>query len=158
MDIYCRIMTPTDTDEVMDFENRKLVDSHPDEMERSIASWHARWRRESLDHYMALGWSFLVRDREVPSQYSNEGLLIGYFIAQPLLFVDGNTQSLWVEHLSYSSLKARDELCDLAYRLSREKHFQKVIFPSNTGVMNALNGHKPETWQPQTIALRTTKT
>lgn len=157
MNLFCRVIEPADLDEIMAFENKKMIEAYTDETERNIQSWNARWRKESLDHYLSLGWSFLVRSQEIPSEFSKEGLLAGYFIAQPLLFLDGQTQSLWLEHLSYSSLQARDELCELAYRLSREKHFQRVFFPNSAGVMNSVRLFKPETWQPQVISIKTTK-
>jgi hypothetical protein len=146
-----------DLQEILDFENRKLQELIPDEMERTLHSWNVRWRKESLEHYIPLGWSFLVRDRETPSVDSDEGTLIGYFLAQPLLFLDGQTQSLWIEHLQPASLQARDELCELAYRLSREKHFQKVFFPNVSGINNSISAFKAEVWNPAVMHIKTTK-
>jgi len=157
MSLYCRVIQPSDLDEILAFEKRKLQDAFPDEMERNLQSWNARWRKESLEHYLPLGWSFLARLEEAQSDFSDEGQLAGYFIAQPMLFLDGQTQSLWVEHLSYFSLQARDELCELAYKLGREKHFQKVFLPNSSGIMNSVTTFKPETWQPQVISIKTTK-
>lgn len=157
MGLFCRIIQIEDLQEILDFENRKLQELIPDEMERTLASWNVRWRREALEHYLPLGWSFLVRDQEKPSPASEEGLLVGYFIAQPLLFLDGQTQSLWVEHLQSASLQARDELCDLAYRLSREKHFQKVFFPNVSGINNSISALKAEAWNPAVMHIKTTK-
>ncbi len=157
MSLYCRVIQPTDLDEIMAFENKKMAEIYSDEMERNIQSWNARWRKEALEHYLPLGWSFLARFEDTTSEFSSEGLLAGYFIAQPMLFLDGQTQSLWVEHLSYSSLQTRDQLCELAYKLSREKHFQRVFFPNSSGVMNSVRLFKPEVWQPQVISIKTTK-
>lgn len=157
MALFCRIVQLQDLDEILDFENRKLQDQIPDEMERTLHSWNARWRKESLEHYLNLGWSFLARDKDKPSPFSGEGLLVGYFIAQPLLFVDGQTQSLWVEHLQYASLQARDELCEIAYKLCREKHFQKVFFPNVAGINNSISAFKAEVWNPGVMHIKTTK-
>lgn len=157
MGLYFRIVQSADLPEILDYENKKLSESVPDESERAIQSWHARWRKESLEHYLPSGWCFLVRDTDMRSPHSDEGMLVGYFLAQPLLFLDGQTQSLWVEHISYSSLMARDELCDLAYRLSREKHFQRVFFPNLAGVMNSLSNMKAEPWQAPMFCVKTTK-
>jgi hypothetical protein len=157
MGLFCRVIQIQDLQEILDFENKKLIELIPDEMERTLHSWNVRWRKESLEHYLALGWSFLVRDQDKSSGHSDEGLLVGYFIAQPLLFLDGQTQSLWVEHLQYSSLQARDELCDLAYKLSREKHFQKVFFPSESGINNSISALKAEVWNPAVMHIKTTK-
>lgn len=101
--------------------------------------------------------AFLARNKEIPSQHSPEGLLVGYFTAQTLLFLDGQTQSLWVEHISYSSLQARDQLSELAYKLAREKHFQRVFFPNASGIINSINSYKPESWNPQSYLVKTVK-
>ncbi|WP_413289661.1 hypothetical protein [Bdellovibrio sp. HCB337] len=157
MALFCRVIQLQDLPEILDFENKKLQELIPDEMERTLHSWNVRWRKEALEHYFALGWSFLVRDKDKTSPYSDEGLLVGYFMAQPLLFVDGQTQSLWVEHLQYASLQARDELCELAYKLSREKHFQKVYFPNVSGINNSISAFKAEAWNPAVMHIKTTK-
>lgn len=157
MGLFCRVIQIQDLQEILDFENKKLQELIPDEMERTLQSWNARWRPESLEHYLPLGWSFLMRDQDKPSTYSDEGVLVGYFLAQPLLFLDGQTQSLWVEHLQYASLQARDELCELAYKLSREKHFQKVFFPNISGINNSISAFKAETWSPAVMHIKTTK-
>lgn len=157
MSLYLRVIQPADLDEILDFERAKLKESIVDEMERELKSWNSRWRQESLNHYLPMGWSFLARDRNLSSSFSSEGLLVGYFIAQPLLFFDGNTQSLWVEHMQYNTLQARDELCELAYKLSREKHFQKVLFPESQSVMNAVKSYKAQNWDPQVLTVPTSK-
>lgn len=157
MSLSFRVISPSDIDEILDFENRKIAEQIPNEAERAFASWNARWRRESLEHYVPMGWSFLCRDEAHKSDFSSEGLLVGYFIAQPLLFLDGQTQSLWMEHLQYSTLQARDELSDLAYRMSREKHLQKVYFPKSPATLNSTKHMRAEDWNPQILAAKTTK-
>ncbi len=157
MSLFCRVIQIEDLPEILEFENKKLQESIPDEMERTLQSWNARWRRESLEHYLPLGWSFLVRDMDSSGAYSDRGALAGYFLAQPLLFLDGQTQSLWMEHIQYASLQARDELCELAYRLSREKHFQKVFFPNIAGVSNSISSFRAEAWNPAVMHIKTTK-
>jgi hypothetical protein len=157
MSLFCRVIQTQDLQEILEFENKKLQELIPDEMERTLHSWNVRWRKEALEHYFSLGWSFLVRDKDKASPHSDEGLLVGYFIAQPLLFLDGQTQSLWVEHLQYASLQARDELCELAYKLSREKHFQKVFFPNVSGINNSISSFKAEVWNPGVMHIKTTK-
>lgn len=157
MSLYSRVAMISDIPELIDFEKKKLVDSISDEMEREMTAWNSRWREESLNHYLPLGWSFLIRDKDQPSIHSTEGLLVGYFIAQPLLFFDGQTQTLWVEHLQHSSLQARDQLCDLAYRMSREKHFQKVLFPNSDSILNSIKQMRASAWEPPTLEVKTTK-
>ncbi|WP_374076877.1 hypothetical protein [Bdellovibrio bacteriovorus] len=150
MSLFCRVIQADDLQDILDLENKKLQETYPDEMERMMAGWNSKFRVEALNHYIALGWSFLARDQE-----SNK--LMGYFIAQPLLFLDGHTQSLWVEHVQHCSLQARDELCELAYKLGREKHLQRVYFPNDNGVPNSVKSFKPEPWQPGTLSVKTTK-
>lgn len=157
MSLYCRTIQKQDLAEILEFENKKLQEAYPDEVERTFASWNSKFRPEALEHYINLGWSFLARDSETPSPHSSEGLIVGYFIAQPLLFVDGQTQSLWIEHVQHNSLQARDELCTLAYGLSREKHFQRVYFPQENGVANSIQSFKPQAWQPNVTVVKTTK-
>ena len=150
MTLYCRVIQAEDLQEILDLENQKLSEQHPDEMERMIAGWNSKFRVEALNHYIATGWSFLAKEQDT-------NRLVGYFIAQPLLFLDGQTQSLWVEHLQHTTLQARDELCELAYKLGREKHLQRVYFPNDNGVPNSIMAFKPESWQPGTLAVKTTK-
>lgn len=157
MSLNLRIIQPAEIEELMDFEIRKLVEQVPNETDRQIHSWNARWRRESMEHFIPQGWSFLARDPAQHSLYSRDGLLVGYFLAQPMLFFDGMTQSLWVEHLSYSSLQSRDELCELAYKLSREKHFQRVYFSKAPQIMNSIKQTGAEDWNPNMVFIKTTK-
>lgn len=157
MGLFCRIIEINDLPEIMEFEQKKLREQVADEMERELQSWSARWRKESLEHYLPQGWSFLVRDRDLNSPSSPEGLLVGYFLAQPVLFLNGQTQTLWVEHLSYASLQARDELCEVAYKLSREKHFQRVLFPNVAGIANSVATFKPQMWPTDVLCVKTTK-
>ena len=157
MSLYCRVIQLSDLSEISQFEQEKLVQNIADENERTFHSWSARWRPEALEHYLPMGWSFLARDTETASPHSTEGTLVGYFLAQPFLFMDSQTQTLWVEHLNYSTLQARDELCDLAQRLSREKHFQRVLFPNVPGIANSITTMKSESWQPSVFSVKTTK-
>jgi hypothetical protein len=150
MSLICRVIQSDDLQDILDLENKKLQDAYPDEMERMMAGWNSKFRVEALNHYIPLGWSFLARDEDSDA-------LLGYFIAQPLLFLDGQTQSLWVEHVQYSSLQARDELCELAYKLGREKHLQRVYFPNDNGVPNSVKSFKADSWQPGTLSVKTTK-
>ena len=149
MSLFCRVIQADDLQDIQDLENRKLQEAYPDEMESMMAGWNSKFRVEALNHYIGLGWSFLARDEE--------NKLMGYLIAQPLLFFDGHTQSLWVEHVQYCSLQARDELCELAYKLGREKHLQRVYFPNDNGVPNSVKSFKPDPWTPGTLSVKTTK-
>lgn len=158
MSLFLQIIQRAEINEILDYESQKAKEQFADESERMFQSWAAPWRQESLEHYLSMGWSFVARDPEQVSPHSAAGLLVGYFIAQPLLFFAGQTQSLWVEHLQYSSLQARDELCELAYRLSREKHFQKVFFPQTPTLGPLLKSMKAEEWGPNVMFINTTRT
>lgn len=105
--------------EVRELELRVLETQIADPMEREIFSWNAPWREESLNHYLATGWSAGIRDKD--------GRLIAYFLAQPLLFFRGLTQVLWVEHVCAPDPQHREQLLDIATRYSREKHLQSVF-------------------------------
>jgi hypothetical protein len=157
LSLYLRVIDSTDIEMILSFEEKKLSETIGDPMEQKFASWNAKWRRESLEHYVPLGWSFLAKDKDTISS-DPEGTFVGYILCQPLIFLDGQTQTLWVEHLQYSSLQARDELCDLAVRLSKEKHFQKVVFPAGGSVANAIKSYGPQVWTPQMLQVKTTRT
>lgn len=152
-----RIIQGEDVEEIFNYEMERLKEEIPNEDERMIHSWSTKWRQEALNHYANLGWSFLARDPEIQSSKSSEGLLVGYFIAQPLLFLDGKTQSLWIEHIQFSSLQVRDELCDLAYKLSRDKHLQKLLIPNSGSIINSISSFKPEAWTASVFSIKTTK-
>ena len=149
MSLTLQVIQTSELEEIFDFEQRRLVETVPSEEDRMFQTWASRWRKEYLEHFLPQGWSFLARDQD--------GSLVGYFLAQPLLFFDGQTQSLWVEHLQSNSLQARDSLTELAYKLSREKHFQRVYFPNNPTIMNSVRPFKPEEWNAQTLFIKTTK-
>lgn len=149
MSLNLLVALTNNADEIIDFEMKILSEKVSDESDRMMQSWNARWRKESLEHYLQMGWSFLARD--------SDGTLVGLFLAQPLLFFDGQTQSLWVEHISFQSLLVRDQLCETAYKLSREKHFQKVYFPNNPSLFKMIESWKATEWKPDMLEVKTTK-
>jgi hypothetical protein len=148
MSLDLKVIQASEIEEILSFENRKLTESIQNPTERALESWNSRWRKEALEHYLSLGWSFLARDGDQ---------LAGYFLAQPLLFFDNQTQSLWVEHIQFTSLQVRDALCELAYKLSREKHFQRVYFPQGSSIANAIKPLSPSDWNPGVALVKTTK-
>lgn len=147
MSLVFKILQLADIEDVTNFEMKIAEKEIPDEMTRMMQSWSARWRKESLDHYIPMGWSFVARNEQ--------NAVMGYFIAQPLLFFDGQTQTLWMEHIQASSKEVRDQLCEIGYKLAREKHLQKIIFPNH----QALDiQHIPtQKWQPPSLEAKTTK-
>lgn len=157
MALLFRLIEKSDFDELQEFENKKLKENTLSEIEFRLAQWESPTRPESMNYYINSGWSFLARNQDIPSPHSSEGALVGYFLAQPLLFVDNQPQSLWVEYISFSSLETRDRLCELAYKLSRDKHFQKVYFPNSHSVLNSVKNLKPSTWSPNILQIHSTK-
>jgi hypothetical protein len=144
-----QVLQASEMDTIRTLEEELLSVQMPDEMERQIFSWNARWRKESLEHYIPMGWSFCARRGEE---------LTGYFLAQPFLFFDGQTQTLWIEHLQAKDTVTRDALIELAVKLGREKHLQKVLFPSDEKITETLKNYKSEIWKSPILQVRTTKT
>jgi hypothetical protein len=157
MSLFFRLVEMSDFEELQDFEQKKLKETISDEIELSLARWESPARPESMNHYINTGWSFLVRSTEISSPFSKEGLLLGYFLAQPILFIDNQPQSLWIEYISFSSLETRDRLCELAYQLGRDKHFQKVYFPNIHSILNSVKNLKPSPWSPNILQVHSTK-
>ncbi len=131
MKISFRVLTLEQRDLILDFERTKLKKLELSEIELSMLEWNSGWRVESLEHYLKTGWCFGVwasRDQnpEVEEKFS------GYFLAQPLLFVKGQTQSLWIEHISSDDHELHEQLVQLAIRYGKDKHLQKVIFSDSS--------------------------
>jgi hypothetical protein len=114
-----RIAQLADVEDVFAYESKKTFNPNISEIENQILIWDSNFRKEALEHYFKLGWSFLAVNEK------NE--IVGFFLGQPLLFFDKQTQSLWVEYVSADDMIIYTELVDIAYRLSREKHFQRVL-------------------------------
>lgn len=111
-----KILTIENLTEILDFEKARL----PGEgIEKEMLAWHAPWRQEALEHYLPKGWSFVKRV---------DGQIIGYVLCQPLLFFQGWTQSLWIEHVAATNPEIGTEMLEMAYRWARDKHLQKVFF------------------------------
>lgn len=119
-EITYRIAQTEDVENAFNYEYKKNFSEDLHEIENQIMVWNSFFRKESLEHYFKTGWSFLAVD--------SEQNVVGFFMGQALLFLDKQTQSLWVEHISASSAEIFTELLDIAYRLAREKHLQKVLF------------------------------
>lgn len=131
----------------LDFEKNLLDKAFEDEMDKELASWSARWRKESLEHYLNLGWSFGIWSD------INKTELLGYVLAQPLLFFRGLTQSLWVEHIS-GSKEIQQSLIEIVYRWSRDKHLQQLIIPRLDW---DILGYKTEKLKDDLTLINTTK-
>jgi hypothetical protein len=109
-----RILSANEAGEVYQFSKSRAPASDP------FLEWSAAWRKESLDHYLKLGWSMARRDRQT-------GKLLGYALAQPVLFFRRQTQTVWIEHVEAENQAFAAELVDTLVRIGREKHMQRVL-------------------------------
>lgn len=118
-----RIAQLSDLDSIYElaFENLKVGNPNVDEMDLMMKVWESRFRKESLEHYLKLGWSFVGHDSQTQK-------LTGFFLGQPFLFFLGQTQTLWVECLVAKDPVIESQLIEITYKLARDKHFQRVIY------------------------------
>lgn len=143
-----RIAQIQDAESVYQYEYRKNFLNDTDEIENQIKVWSSFYRKESVEHYFKTGWSFVAVD--------GQEKICGFFMAQPLLFLDRQTQTLWVEHLSADNAEILTQLVDIAYRLSREKHFQRVLLAAE--IETQLEQKFPfQPWERHFKLLKTTK-
>jgi hypothetical protein len=148
-----RVLRLEDLPAVQAFEQARAERFELDPVERELKSWHASWRKESLEYYLPLGWSFGMwsqPDAGTPS-------LLGYFLAQPQLFARGLTQTLWVERLVADNAALASELVEIAYKISREKHFQKVLFYLQEDAPVESSIFQLQKAQPDFVELKTAK-
>ena len=122
MSLDFQVLSLGDLDEVYAFAEgqfqKQMRERKKDENETRLLLWHVPWRKEALEHYLKLGWSFIARDGGKP---------VGFYLAQPFLFFRGQTQTLWIEHIEGLNQTITDSLLDIATRVAREKHLQRVL-------------------------------
>lgn len=151
MGLAHQVLAAGDIEEVFDFAQRRLAERIPDENDRMFASWEAGWRREALEHYLKLGWSFISRDETTKATR-------GFFLGQPFLFYRGQTQTLWVEHIEAADEETARMLIEIAVKVGREKHIQRVLFNDYPKWKSFLEVWKPESLESGSIAVvKTTK-
>jgi hypothetical protein len=143
-----QVLSSPDLSEVYSFASDRLSKSITDETERAFASWSAPWRNESLEHYLKLGWSFVTREN---------GETRGFFLAQPFLFFRSQTQTLWVEHVEADNEEVADVLVEVAVKVAREKHLQRVLFANAPSLESALRKWNPEPLENSIAVVKTTK-
>lgn len=147
-----KVLRPRDIDPIIQLEKNILRDEVEDEIEREFVAWRAPWRVEALEHYLALGWSFALWETK-----EEDSPLLGYFLAQPLLFFRGMAQSLWLEHLQAPTPEIKNELLDIAYRLCRDKHFQNLLVPTHIDFDKTRWQDKLKDINPQHFVFSTSK-
>ena len=133
-------------------KNSQSIDFEMNEMDFMMKIWESRFRKEALEHYLKLGWSFLAYER-----LGEKEILKGFFLGQPFLFFEGQTQTLWVELIMAVDYKIEAELTEIAYKLSRDKHFQKVILPSSVTTLHYEKSLPFQKWSNDYVWLKTTK-
>ncbi len=147
--IHYRIAQLADLEAVYDFEFNLKFSGIEDEYERQMAVWSSAFRKEALEHYLKTGWSFVALNKENEIQ--------GFFLGQALLFFDHQTQTLWVEYLSGRDTEIQTELVDIAYRLAREKHLQRVLVAEAVQKLNLNKSFPFQKWERSVQFLKTTK-
>lgn len=150
MNIEYRIAQFSDLEDIYQFAESCLKVEVPDDMERMIKIWDSRFRKEALEHYLKLGWSFIAYEKTTEK-------LLGYFLGQPLLFFEGHTQTLWIEDVKAEHDQIKSELLEISYKLSRDKHFQKVIMPETCKNFLEMKNIKYQNQSEKWIWCKTTK-
>ena len=156
MAIVHQVLSAPDLDEVYAYASGRLAKSEPNEQDRMFKSWSAKWRKEALEHYLKLGWSFIARDEQTKTALSG-GTVVGYFLAQPFLFFRGQTQTLWVEHIEADDSAIQQDLVDIAVKVAREKHLQRVLFAEASALSKELEAWRPELLESDIAVVKTTK-
>jgi hypothetical protein len=145
-----QVLSLGDIENISAFANERLALAYPNEHDRIFASWEAKWRKEALEHYLKLGWSFIARDETTKRTK-------GFFLGQPLLFFRGQTQTLWIEHIEADSDETAAVLIEIAVKIAREKHLQRVIFSESHKWEKLLAPWKPEPLETEIAVVKTTK-
>jgi len=146
-----QVLSAADIDLVLDFAQKRLIEQISDETTRTFASWEAKWRKEALEHYLKVGWSFIARDEATKA-------VKGFYLGQPFLFFRGMTQSLWIEYLDAVDDETAKTLIEIAVKIGREKHLQRVMFAEPDKWKHLLEVWKPESLDGNSIAIvKTTK-
>lgn len=149
MDLIPRILQASDLEQLYQLQKAQcLAQSELSEMEFEMSTWAAPWRKEALEFYLPLGWSF--------------GLFAGdkaeaFALAQPQLFVHGLTQNLWVEHLFFRNAAEARSLLDLLYRTCREKHFQSIRLKDSEWIQYLPQNAKPVDESTEIHSFKTAK-
>ena len=141
-------LRPEDLESILALEKSKALADGSDEIEASMKEWSSRWRREALEHYLPLGWSFGVFDNDK---------LQSYVIAKVIPFFRSYTQVLWIENITTKDKLDKAQLMDVLYKYSKEKHLQYVMMDENINI-SELNLDIPlEEISDRFFQVRTTK-
>jgi hypothetical protein len=143
--IQYRVASRSDVDLAFSLSERNFQQDSS-EVDRMMAMWKVRWRKEAITHYFNTGWSFVatVDDR-----------LVGYFMAQPFIHFRGQTQTVWVEHIESESPEVKKTLIEIVIKVSREKHMQRVLFSNEYS--EELQAWNASIIEDQILEVKTTK-
>jgi hypothetical protein len=145
-----QVLSLGDIETVFSFAEARHAQRVQDPNQRAFQSWSAKWRKESLEHYLKLGWSFIVRDETTKQT-------LGFFLAQPVLFFRAQTQTVWVELIEAFDSATAAALIEVAVKVGREKHIQRVIFADADVWSQELKTWAPESLEPTIAVIKTTK-
>ena len=142
-----KVLTIQNLEEILKLEEARIA--HFNEIEKMTVAWKAPWRKEALEHYLKTGWCIGL--------LNNQNQIEGYFLAQPVLFMESYTQSLWIEYISYKNLDMFLALADFAYKYGRDKHLQRVLFNQDEAFQKVNLPFKINQNQKNFIEVYTTK-
>ena len=117
-----QVLTLSNIEEIQNFETSIMKEKGLSPSDIIFESWKGSTTDEFLEYFLPLGWSMGI--------WNNLQKLQGYFLGNVLLFHRGNMQTLYLEHISFKHSKILDEIIELAYRLAKEKHLQRVMLPA----------------------------
>lgn len=137
MQYLVEALVESHVDLIYDYEVKKLHKCGVDESEIMLASWSSRWRKEQIQFYIQAGWSYVI--------FHNNNV-VGYFLAQPLMFFEGLTQSLWIDQINFDSSEIAHELVLTAWRLCRDKNFQRLYLPQQNLEKIDLSAYSLKSW------------
>jgi len=149
MSINYRIAQESDLENIYNYAYNNLKKQIPDEMDLMMKVWESNFRKEALAHYLKLGWSFIAENEN--------GTVIGFSLGQPILFLDAQTQTLWIEMIDADNFKIQSELVDIAIKLSRDKHLQRVILPKVVATFQYDKPYAFQIWSEKYVWVKTTK-
>lgn len=115
-----RVAGSEDIEEIIAFEESLSGSVETDDIEQRFFHWGSSARRESLEFYLQIGWSFVAIDRDSKK-------ICGYFLAQPVLFYRSMTQTLWIEEAGFCDEGVGVELGKIAFGIAKDKHLQRVL-------------------------------
>lgn len=150
-DMEYRVLTIEQKDLILNTE--RMAISNLPEVEKQMLEWKAPWRSESLEHYLNARWCMGIFSSDMQ-------VIKGYFLAQPLLFFEGYTQNLWIEHMYFENADTAKLLIELAIKYGKDKHLQRVLFAANPifdKIEAPLLNNKHLNKQSQRVEVLTTK-